>query len=288
MPAPPYRPVVWITGAAGGIGSACAACFADRGARLVLHAGRRKAAAAALAERFGDGVVAYAADVCDDGAHRRALDEAAGRFGRVDVCVANAGVWPPEDVPLVDMDDDRIARVLRTNLEGALRTARAFLAVLRRTGPRDDGRGAALCFVGSTAGRFGEPFHVAYAASKGALRAVVPSLAREIVDLDPKGRVNMVEPGWTATPMAAEGLSDDGALGRAVATMPLSQVARAGDIARAVAFLCDPDAARHVTGEILTVAGGMQGRLVRLPGQADPEAIRRDAHGPAAPVRPRR
>ncbi|RMG98714.1 MAG: SDR family oxidoreductase [Deltaproteobacteria bacterium] len=274
-PAPPA--VAWITGASGGIGLATAERLADAGMRLVLHAGRRPDGADTLARRFGPLAEIYVAEITDADAHRAALDRAVARFGRIDVCVPNAGIWPHEDRPLVDMPTERIRRVLSTNLEGALVTARTFLECLRRCGPRCDGRGASLCFVGSTAGRFGEPYHVAYAASKGALRAIVGSLAREIVDLDPRGRVNMVEPGWTATPMAAAGLGDDDAVRRAVATMPLARVARPEDVAHAIAFLCDLDRAAHVTGEILTVAGGMQGRLVRAPSDVDPAAIRGEA-----------
>ncbi len=274
MPAPPTSLVVWITGAAGGIGSAVARVFAASGARLVLHTGRRPRPPADTPGVRPDRSYVYAADVRSPSAHDDALSEALARFGRIDVCVANAGIWPPQDTPLKDMDPARVQEVLDVNLAGALWTARAFLRVLADTGPRPDGLGASLCFVGSTAGRFGEPFHAAYAASKGGLRALVPTLAREIVELDPRGRVNMVEPGWTATAMARPGLADDGAIRHALSTMPLARVATAGDIAQAIAYLCDPVRARHVTGEVVTVAGGMQGRLVRPPEGVDPDAVR--------------
>jgi 3-oxoacyl-[acyl-carrier protein] reductase len=141
-------------------------------------------------------------------------------------------------------------------------TARAFVAALRRSGPRPDGHGAAVVFVGSTAGRFGEAGHAEYAAAKAALRGLTLSLKNEIVHADPWARVNLVDPGWTVTPMAAETLERTGQLDRVTRTMPLRRVATPADVAAAVLFFASPTMARHVSGEALTVAGGMEGRVL--------------------------
>lgn len=122
--------------------------------------------------------------------------------------------------------------------------------------------GAALVFTGSTAAKFGERGHADYATAKAALYGLMRSLKNEIVALDPFGRVNIVEPGWTITEMSRRAIDDPGVVAKVVRTMPLHQIARADDIARVAAWLASPLAARHVSGESVTVAGGMEGRVL--------------------------
>ncbi|MBP7147731.1 MAG: SDR family oxidoreductase [Acidobacteria bacterium] len=270
--------VVFITGAAGGIGRVLAEAFAGEGARLVLTARAHldDLRSFVVEQDWGDRALALGADVTVpedlDGAVERAL----AQFGRVDACVANAGVWPPEALRLDLMPAARLRSTIETDLLGAAFTARAFFRALARTGPRADGDGAALTFIGSTAGRFGEAFHADYSASKAALYGLVRSLKNEIVQLDRYGRVNMVEPGWTVTPMARAALAEPGGIAQVLRTMPVRQLARPVDIARAVLFLSSPAAARHVSGEVVTVAGGMEGRVQWEPGDIDvPEVLRR-------------
>jgi 3-oxoacyl-[acyl-carrier protein] reductase len=143
-------------------------------------------------------------------------------------------------------------------------TARSFLRELAATGARSDGAGASIVFIGSTAGRFGEAEHAEYAASKAGLIGLMRSLKNEIVALDPGGRVNVVEPGWTVTDLTRATL-DAKVIARVTATMPLAQLARPEDVAAAVVALASPALSRHVSGQIVTVAGGMEGRLLRDP-----------------------
>ncbi|HVY45202.1 MAG TPA: SDR family oxidoreductase [Minicystis sp.] len=245
---------VFVTGASGGIGQALVAAFAAEGARVV--------ACSRSGVEESERVASVRADVRHEGALAAALGEGVRRFGRVDVAVANAGIWPEAALGFDRMPEARVRRVVDVNLLGAMWTARVFLASLRAAGARDDGRGASLCFIGSTAGRFGEPGHAEYAATKAALVGLTRSLKNEIVKIDPRGRVNLVEPGWTVTPMAAETLARDGVTDRVTKTMPLRQLATPEDVARAVVVLASPAAARHLSGESLLVAGGMEGRLL--------------------------
>ena len=101
------------------------------------------------------------------------------------------------------------------------------------------------------------------------------SLKNEVVHLDPYARVNLVEPGWTVTPMVREELAVPGAIAAVVRTMPLQQIARAVDVARTVAALASPAVSRHTTGEVITVAGGMEGRVQWTPDQIDEDAVKR-------------
>lgn len=269
--------VVFVTGAAGGIGRAVAEAFADEGAQLVLHANKSFGSLEGWLREQGwrDRAIAVRADVTKPIEIASAMEKARGRFGRVDVCIANAGVWTPEPKHLHEADEDRIRRTIDTNLFGSLWTARAFFAALARSGPRPDGHGASLLFIGSTAGRFGERMHAEYSASKAGLYGLLRSLKNEIVDLDPYARVNLIEPGWTVTHMARPALEQPGVISKVVRTMPMRQLGRAVDVARAALFLASPAASRHVSGEIVTVAGGMEGRSLWESSEIDEASIRR-------------
>jgi 3-oxoacyl-[acyl-carrier protein] reductase len=266
---------VLITGAAGGIGRALASVFAEEGARLALHAFNQFDSLTTWIRDRGwtDRAVAVRADVRLADKIDAAVEEAAESLGRLDVVIVNAGIWPSEDVPLVDMPEERLRDTLEVNLVGGIWTARAFLRCLARTGPRPDGHGASIVFIGSTAGRFGEAGHVDYAVSKGALRGLIRTLKNEIVHIDPFGRVNLVEPGWTATPMSKASLDQPGVIEGALATTPIRRIARAEDVARVVAMVASP-ASGHVTGEVITVSGGMEGRVQWTAEEVDAAAIR--------------
>lgn len=260
---------VMITGAAGGIGQALAHAFAQEGCDLSLHLGREKSGRSTAwcdgLREAGTRVHAWEADVRDPAAMDAGFAAAESMLGRLDVCVVNAGIWPEESTPLHAQTVARIRDVVDTNLLGAMWTANAFARALAKAGPRPDGVGASLCFIGSTAGRFGEAGHAAYATTKAAMVGLLRSLKNEYVVVDPYARVNMVEPGWTVTPMARAALDVEGTIPRVVATMPLHQLARPEDIAGAVLMLSAPRLSRHISGEIITVAGGMEGRQLWSP-----------------------
>ncbi len=228
-----------VTGASGGIGQAVARELAAEGVEVVAHYHRNREAAEAL------GGLALGADLRDE-AQVEALFAAAGPL---DLCVANAGVWPSEDVPVAELPLERWRDTIDGNLTATFLTCRGFV----RQG------GDALVLIGSTAGRFGEAGHADYAAAKAAIgHGLLLSLKNEIAP----ARVNVVAPGWTVSPMTEASLTDE-LVDRVTATMPLRKVARTEDIARTVAFLLSDRAAGHITGEVVTVAGGMEGRLLR-------------------------
>jgi 3-oxoacyl-[acyl-carrier protein] reductase len=267
---------VLITGASGGIGRALAQAFAQEGCGLALHAGRNLAALEAFASEhpWGQGAHCFAADVTDPSALEQGMAQARSRLGRIDIAVVNAGIYPAEDLRLHEMPVERAREVIEVNLLGAMWTARAFMQALGTEGPRDDKRGASICLIGSTAGRFGEAGHSAYAVSKAAMYGMLRTLKNELPHLDPYARINMVEPGWTVTPMAQAALDQPGTIERIAQTMPVRQLARPQDIARTVVALCSPGVSRHVSGEVVTVAGGMEGRVLWRGQQVDAAQIK--------------
>ncbi len=248
---------VLVTGASGGIGGATARAFAAEGARVAAHYHRNAAAAQALAAEIGG--VALGADLRSQEQVDALIPAALEALGRLDVVVANAGVWPREDVDVVDLDLERWRATIEANLTATFLTCRAFLRHVRTTSS------GALVLVSSTAGRFGEAGHADYAAAKAAIgRGLLLSLKNEAARLGPGVRVNAVAPGWTTSPMTARDL-DHAAVERVTATMALRKVATTEDIAAAILWLASPTAAGHVTGTELVVAGGMEGRLLHPP-----------------------
>jgi 3-oxoacyl-[acyl-carrier protein] reductase len=247
---------VLVTGASGGIGSACARAFAEEGCRLVLHYNRGRERVEALASELDDAVVAQADLTREDDAERL-FAESLGSLRGLDACAAVAGVWPEEDVPLWQLPLERWDETLRSNLTATFLTARGFLREVERNGH------GSLVLVGSTAGVFGEAGHADYAASKSAIvGGLLLSIKNEVVRVAPRARVNAVCPGWTITPMARQALEDPSVLERATRTMALQKAATPEDVARQVVVLASDEISGHVTGQVVLVAGGMEGRLL--------------------------
>jgi len=246
---------VVVTGASGGIGAACARAFTDEGARVLVHYHRGEERARALAEELGGAPVAQA-DLTVEADAERLFGEARDALGTVDVCAAVAGVYPSEDLPVWELDLARFQQTIAANLTATFLTARAFLRGLATSGH------GALVLVGSTAGRFGEAGHADYAAAKAAIQGgLLLSLKNEAARLGPRVRVNAVAPGWTASPMT-RGLLEEDDVRRITRTMPLRKVAVPEDVAAQVVVLASERLSGHVTGELVTVAGGMEGRVV--------------------------
>jgi 3-oxoacyl-[acyl-carrier protein] reductase len=246
---------VLVTGASGGIGSACARAFAAEGARVAIHYHRGRERAEELAAELG-GAPVVGADLTDETQVAVLFEEVRKELGGIDVCAAVAGVWPSADEPAWELALERWEATLRANLTATFLTSRAFLREVERNGH------GSLVLVGSTAGRFGEAGHADYAAAKSAIQVgLLLSLKNEIVRIAPKGRVNAVAPGWTVSPMTRGSLDPD-VVDRVTRTMALRKVAAADDIARAVVVLASDELSGHVTGELVTVAGGMEGRTI--------------------------
>jgi 3-oxoacyl-[acyl-carrier protein] reductase len=249
-----------ITGASGGIGSGLVQAFAAEGARIVAHYAKNRERATVLADELGPSrCVALGADLCLEDEVSRLFHEAEERLGPIEILIANAGMWPPDEVGIADMPLERWQGTLDTDLTSVFLCAREFFRGIRRSRLE----APALVLIGSTAGIFGEAGHADYAAAKaGLIYGLARSLKNEIARLAPRGRVNAVCPGWVRTPMTEGALADRKQVERTLQTMPLKKIARIEDVAHAVVYLASDRLAGHISGDILTVAGGMEGRVL--------------------------
>ncbi len=236
---------VLISGASSGIGQACAEAFLAQGSQAALHF--HKGSVDALVTHYPTLAVAVGGDLATERGCVAVVAEAVKALGSLDVLVCSAGIW--RAAPISEVTAATLDEIFRINLFSLFYLVREALPSL--------GNGSSIVFLGSTAGQRGEAGHSPYAATKGALQTLCFSLAEELA---PRTRVNVVAPGWVYTPMTDTVLTPERA-GRIAAGVPLRRIADPQDIANAVLFLAS-DAARHITGEVLSVSGGA---LIPLP-----------------------
>ena len=235
-----------VTGGGRGIGRAAALLLARAGADVALTYHTRATDADATARQIqGLGRRAYTlgGDLADPAVAEQVMVAVERELGGLDIFVANAGIWPADEVSLATMSVERWRRTMAANLDSVFLTTRAALRLLRP--------GGRVVIVSSTAGQRGEAFHADYAATKGALISLTKSLA---VECAPDVVVNCVAPGWVDTEMSLPAFSPDNK-DRIRQSIPLQRIATVEDIAGPILFLCSA-LARHVTGEVLNVNGG--------------------------------
>ena len=246
--------VVLVTGGAGGIGQAICRKFAEEGANVAVHFYTSSEEAESLAKEIGG--FAVRADLRVPSQADEMVAEVVSKMGNIDVCVANSGSYPTEPKPMWEIDEERWNSTIMSNLGVAANTSRSFLSHASSRGS------GSLVLVGSTAGVYGEAGHSDYAAAKGAITTgLLLSLKNEVSHLG-SVRVNAVAPGWTLTQKKVETGLDEGVMERAKSTMALKKLATPNDVAMAIIYLSSEEVAGHITGEVIEVAGGMEGRLV--------------------------
>lgn len=257
----------FITGASGGIGQAIARQFVAENANVVVHYNSNQDSAEQLVGEFGeDRSLAVPANLRDEAAVASAFAKAIDKFGALDILIANAGVWPPDHVPVHEMTVDQWQTTMDNNLKSVFLSCRQFIQQVRVSQIEDP----AIVMIGSTAGIFGEAGHGDYAATKSALiHGLTLTLKNEIVEVAPRGRVNTISPGWVVTPMARKFTDNGQSIKRALSTIALRKVAAPEDIANAVLFLSSTKVAGHITGQALTVSGGMEGRRLYTDDELD-------------------
>ncbi|KAG9312636.1 NAD dependent epimerase/dehydratase [Chiua virens] len=185
--------------------------------------------------------------------------------GPVQVVVVNHAIAEAQYVPVVDISLAQWNRILTTNLTSTFLVCREYLKHLRQASTEAKDK-AAIVLIGSTAGKYGEAGNADYAATKSAMMyGLTMTLKNEIVKIAPRGRVNCVAPGWVYTPRTEVRLKNPDIRYRALATMPLKKVGMPTDVANQIVIQSSSIASGHVTGQVLMVEGGMEGRLLNKP-----------------------
>jgi 3-oxoacyl-[acyl-carrier protein] reductase len=247
--------VALITGGSRGIGAETVRMFRDAGAQVAFSYEKARERAEALVGECGGPsrciAIQQELSTPEDG---RALVRAAVRaFGRLDVLVANHGIWAAGDAPIAAMKEAQWRRTLAVNLDSVFGLVQAAVGQIERQGRGADGVAGHIVLISSTAGQRGEANHADYAVTKGALISLTKSLSSELA---PKGiRVNCVAPGWVDTEMSAGTLEDRELGSKIMQGIPVGRAAHAREIAGPVLFLCTP-LAGFISGEILNVNGG--------------------------------
>ncbi|MBW2057084.1 MAG: SDR family oxidoreductase [Deltaproteobacteria bacterium] len=252
------RKHVLVTGASSGIGFQSISLFLAEGAWVTACYKSNPSNLETLKDSYSERLNVVKVDVRNDSEVASLFSEANAVFGRVDASVVNAGIAFADGVTVYEMSMKQWQETIAVNLTGAFLCAKYFFINLKKY-PGDD---ASLVFVGSTAGEIGQALYSDYSASKAGLRGLMMALKNEIVGLAVRGRVNLVNPGWTVTPMTEKDLSNKADVSRILQTIPLRKVATPSDIAHAIMYLSSDKLAGHVSGQTITVAGGMEGRVL--------------------------
>jgi 3-oxoacyl-[acyl-carrier protein] reductase len=222
--------------------------FVQAGAKVVFNYQAAQAQADALVRELGAGNCrAIQCDLSTAGAAQQLVSAAVAAFGRLDVLVANHGIWPAEDAPIDRMSEEQWHRTIAVNLDSVFAVVKHSVGQMKRQGSGH------IVLVSSTSGQRGEAFHCDYAATKGALISMVKGLSTELAG---DGiRVNCVAPGWVATDMSAPALNDPATRDKIFGSIPLGRVGTPEEIAAPILFLCTPHAG-FITGEVFNVNGG--------------------------------
>ncbi len=247
--------VALITGGSRGIGAETVRLFSEAGARVAFSYEKAQERAEALAAECGGPkrCVAIQQELSTPEDGRTLVRAAVRTFERLDVLVANHGVWEPADAPIAAMKEAQWRRTLGVNLDSVFGLVQAAVGQMEGQARGADGLAGHIVLISSTAGQRGEANHADYAVTKGALISLTKSLSSELA---PKGiRVNCVAPGWVDTEMSAGTLEDREAGSRILLGIPVGRAAHAREIAGPVLFLCTP-LAGFISGEILNVNGG--------------------------------
>jgi NAD(P)-dependent dehydrogenase (short-subunit alcohol dehydrogenase family) len=254
--------VAIVTGAASGIGAACARTLAREGARVVatdIDDARGQSLAAEINAAGGAAVYLHH-DVTDEARWPEIVAEAETRYGRLDILVANAGIGiMVRSITEMTLADWR--RQIAVNLDGVFLSVKYCIPAMRRSG------GGSIVMMSSVAGLRGSPVLAGYCATKGGVRLFAKAVAMECAQGGDGIRVNSVHPGiidtpiWEKLPAATRNTPlDPNELART--GVPLGVAGQAQDIANGVLFLAS-DASSHMTGTELVIDGGMTGGSIR-------------------------
>jgi 3-oxoacyl-[acyl-carrier protein] reductase len=245
--------VALITGGSRGIGAATVRLFAAAGAKVVFSYQKAQAQAEALTKKCGEANCrAVASNLSDAESARALVAETVKRFGRLDILVANHGVWPAQDIPIDKMTNEQWRSTLAINLDSVFGLVKYSVAQMKSQAKTGSAAGH-IVLVSSTSGQRGEAFHCDYSASKGALISMTKTLSSELATAGIY--VNSVAPGWVDTDLSRPALDDPKSGEEIRREIPMGRVGTPEEIAGPILFLCT-EYASFITGEIFNVNGG--------------------------------
>lgn len=243
--------VALVTGASSGIGKAIATRFAEEGAHVAVNyrPGGSKDAEAAQAEAssFGPTAIAVAADVSKREDVERMVAEIVEKFGRIDICVNNAGIEIKRG--FLDVSDEEWNKVIAVNLYGCFVVSQAAARQMVK-----QGGGGKLLFISSVHEDIPFPDFTAYCASKGGVRMMMRNLAMELAPH--RINCNNIAPGAIATPINQQVLDDPEASRNAISEIPWGRFGKPEEVASVAVFLAG-DESEYVTGSTYYVDGGL-------------------------------
>lgn len=239
-----------VTGGSRGIGAATVKLFAQAGADVVFSYHRNREAATQVEQesrKHGTRIESCKADLGKMKEAKKLVEFTHERLGRLDILVANAGIWNEKDAPIEQLTEREWDDMLRVNLK-------SVYAVIHYAAPRMIAqRSGRIIAVSSTSGQRGEAFHTHYSASKGAVISLTKGLSSELARHNIL--VNCVAPGWVDTDMSKPTLETKAGRKSVLAAIPLARVAKPDEIAGPILFAAS-DLATFVTGEVINVNGG--------------------------------
>jgi 3-oxoacyl-[acyl-carrier protein] reductase len=239
-----------ITGGSRGIGAAAVKLFAQAGADVVFNYNKAKEAALLVeqeARKHGTRVEAFKADVSHHVENKKLVELTIARLGRLDIVVANAGIWNAEDLPIEKMSEKQWDEMMRINLKSVYSIIHFAVPQMIKQ------KSGKIIPISSTAGQRGESLHTHYGASKGGIISLTKGLAAELARHNIL--VNCVAPGWVATDMSNPVIETKAGKKMIAAAIPLGRVGTAEEIAGPILFAAS-DLANFMTGEIINVNGG--------------------------------
>jgi Tropinone reductase 1 len=245
--------VAVVTGGSKGIGLATVWALLQQGASVLSIARNSETLKESVHswQEQGLPVATVAADVSTDHGRATVLDEAANRYGKIDILVANAGINIRKGIDAYSVEE--IWHILNTNLLATIELVRGALALLQK------GQDSSVVLVGSIAGMNTVRTGIPYGASKAALNQVARGLAVEWAKYNI--RVNLIAPGLIETPLTGDLLANQELMTYVKSRIPMQRVGRAEEVANVIAFLASA-ASSYVTGQLFVVDGGVSSNLI--------------------------
>lgn len=245
--------VALISGGSRGIGAATVRMFVAAGAKVAFSYRTARDQAERLAKECGEAHChPLQSDLTNPDAARPLVEQTVKHFGRLDILVANHGVWPVQDVAIDRMSDQQWRSTMSINLDAVFGLVKHCVAQMKSQ-PRTNAPAGHIVLISSTSGQRGEAYHCDYSATKGALISMTKGLSTELASS--RIYVNAVAPGWVNTEMSAEALADPKTGEEIRRTIPLCRAATPQEIAGPILFLCT-EYATFITGEVFNVNGG--------------------------------